>query len=141
VRCFAYPGELQLAEDSVKQAVEAALSAAGWTVDTRRGHTHGIDIEARSGDRRLVLEAKGEGSRPAMRVNFFLGALGELLQRMTAPEARYGLALPAHRQFVSLVLRLPEWVRARLDLCFFLVRPAADGGLEVGLFVHEGRDL
>ena len=44
-----------------------------------------------------------------MRVNYFLGALGELLQRMDSPAARYGLALPAHGQFIGLINRLPDW--------------------------------
>jgi len=46
-----------------------------------------------TGRERLVLEAKGEGSRPQMRGNFFLHALGELLQRMDGPDANFGLAL------------------------------------------------
>jgi hypothetical protein len=134
LRAFAYAGELKITEDQVKQAVHAVLQTAGWHVETRWGHLPGIDIEATRGTDRLVVEAKGEGTRPAMRVNFLLGALGELLQRMDTPDARYGLALPAHRQFVGLICRLPIWVRTHLSLHFWLVRIAADGQLEVGLF-------
>lgn len=134
VQRFGYAGELGVTEDAVKRSVSRALQADGWTVDVRWGHAHGIDIVAQRETERLVLEAKGEGSRPSMRVNYFLGALGELLQRMDDPDARYGLALPAHRQFVALMLGLPEWVRARLDLYFFLVRPLPGGAAEVGLF-------
>lgn len=132
LRRFVYAGEAELTEDQVKQAMEAALRREGWEVDTRWGRAHGIDIEARRGAERLVLEAKGEGSRQAMRVNFLLGALGELLQRMDSPETWYGLALPAHRQFAGLVSRLPAWVRARLNLRFYLVRPTP-GGYEIGV--------
>jgi hypothetical protein len=96
------------------------------------GHVQRIDTEARPGGDYLVLEAKGEGSRPAMRVNYFLGALGELLQRMDSPGPRYGLVLPAHRQFAGLVIRLPSWVKERLNLCFFLVRPGV-AGFEIGV--------
>lgn len=132
VREFAYLGELQLSEDEVKLAVGAALVREGWNVGTRWGRAHGIDIEATRAGERLVLEAKGEGSRPEMCVNFFLGALGEVLQHMESPDACYGLALPAHRQFAGLVSRLPAWVRARLNLRFYLVRRTCDG-YEVGL--------
>jgi hypothetical protein len=135
VRQFAYVGEVGLTEDQVKRTVAEILRADAWAVDMRWGRAHGIDIEARRGPERLVLEAKGEGSRPAMRVNFFLG---ELLQRMDGPNARYGLALPAHRQFVSLALRLPSWARAHLNIWFFLARPAPDGGFEVGVFPPVG---
>jgi hypothetical protein len=65
-------------------------------------------------------------------VNYFLGALGELLQRMQGPDPMYALALPAHRQFVKLLLGLPLWIRARLGLRFYLVRPSPSGGFEVG---------
>ncbi len=138
---FAYSGELELTEDQVKAAVTAVLQAAGWSVDVRWGHAPGIDIEARRGAERLMLEAKGEGSRSAMRVNYFLGALGELLQRMDSPDAVYGLVLPAHRQFVRLVLRLPDWVKARLDLRFFLVRPTPSGEYEIGSIGSSGELL
>ena len=80
-----------------------------------------------------MLEAKGEGSRPQMRGNLFLHALGELLRRMDGPDANFGLALPAHRRFAGLVLKLPAWVKARLNLRFYLVRRASDGGFEVGV--------
>jgi hypothetical protein len=133
LRELCYPGELGLSEDTVKGAVKVALEADGWTVDVRWGHEHGLDIEALRGPERLALEAKGEGSLSAMRVNYFLGALGELLQRMNSAETSYGLALPAHRQFAGLIARLPILVITRLDLCFFLVRPGANGGYEVGL--------
>lgn len=133
IRRFAYAGEVHLTEDQVKEALEAMLRNEGWRVGTHWGRAHGIDIDAHRGAERLVIEAKGEGSRQAMRVNFFLGALGELLQRMDSPDASYGLALPAHRQFAGLVSRLPAWVRARLNLRFYLVRPAPDG-YEVGVF-------
>lgn len=132
VQSFAYPGEMHLAEDLVKGAVGAALSSEGWSVRTAWGHAHGIDIEATRLTERLVVEAKGEGSLAPMRVNYFLGAIGELIQRMDSPDASYGLALPAHRQFVGLILRVPPWVRARLSLQFFLVRPLPGSGYEVG---------
>ena len=132
VRAIAYSGEERLSEDTVKDAVRAALEADGWSVTVHWGHVHGIDIEATRKGERLVVEAKGEGSLPPMRVNYFLGALGELLQRMHSPDPMYALALPAHRQFVTLLLGLPLWVRARLRLSAYLVRPAPGNGFEVG---------
>lgn len=132
IQRFAYAAEVRLAEDDVKRAMQAVLIQDGWQVDVRWGRAQGIDIEARRGAERLVLEAKGEGSLQPMRVNYFVGALGELLQRMDSPDAFYGLALPAHRQFAGLVTRLPSRVRTRLNLRFYLVRQS-EGGYEVGL--------
>lgn len=137
VRAFAYQGELGLSEDSVKAAVQYVLERDGWTTRVQYGHSHGPDIDATRESERLILEVKGEGSRDAMRVNYFLGALGELLQRMDSPAGSYGLALPAHRQFSGLIMRLPDWVCRQLSLRFYLVRPAANG-LEVGIIPPRG---
>jgi len=118
--------------ESGSTPVAAVLQTDGWKTDVRWRHVHGIDITASRGTERLVLEAKGEGSRNPMRVNYFLGALGELLQRMESPDFSYGIAVPAHRQFIGLILRLPIWVRSHLNLCFYLVRPLDDGTFQVG---------
>lgn len=137
LRQFAYSGESNLSEDRLKEAIRVAMEAEGWQVDVRWGRAHGIDIDARRGDERMVIEAKGEGSRDAMRVNYFLGALGELLQRMDSPDSGYGLAIPAHRQFVGLIVRLPAWVRTHLHLRFMLVRPISSDQFEVGVVTPE----
>lgn len=133
MRQFTYAGNINLTEDQVKTALKEALEAHGWHVEVHFGHIQGIDIEALRGDERFVLEAKGEGSQSAARAVNFDSALGELLRRMNSASARYGLALPAHRQFVGLVSRLPLWIRQRLSLWFFFVRPN-ERGLEVGVF-------
>lgn len=134
---FAYAGDTHLTEDQVKAAVKQALEAQGWHAEVRWGHAHGIDIEAIRRTKRFVLEAKGEGSNSVARSVNFDGSLGELLRRMNSSGVRYGLALPAHRQFASLVANLPLWIRQRLDLWFFFVRPAPSG-LEVGVFPPDG---
>ena len=132
VREFAYGGEVSISEDEVKHAVQQCLIASGWDVDVRWGHDRGIDIEAHRGNERLVLEAKGEGSLQPMRVNYFVSAIGELVQRMESPDVQYGLAFPAHRQFAGLVIRLPYWVRSRLNLQFYFIR-RANSGYDVAL--------
>jgi hypothetical protein len=77
-----------------------------------------------------MLEAKAEVARNAQNVNYFLGALGELVQRMSDRTARYGLALPDNRQFRGLVDRLPDVAIERLGLEVFFVR-RQDAGYEV----------
>ena len=71
------------------------------------GHERGVDISAVSDTEILLLEANGSAQNPSQQVNYFLGALGELLQRMTDPSAAYGLALPDNVQYRGLVDRLP----------------------------------
>ena len=115
-----------LSEDDVKKAMLDHLTQDGWTVHVKWGRAPGIDIEAVLGERVLCIEAKGEVSLRPQMVNYFLGALGELLQRMDAPGKEYGLALPTHSTYVGLVNRLPLWVKQRLNLQFFFVRRDGD---------------
>jgi hypothetical protein len=60
------------------------LESARWQVQVIWGRAAGIDIEARRDGQRWMIEAQGSGSLEAMRVNYVLAILGEVLQR-TAP--------------------------------------------------------
>ena len=48
-----------------------------------------------------------------MRVNYFLHALGEILQRMNNKEAKYSIAFPDLKQFRNLWERLPQLAKER----------------------------
>lgn len=111
-----------LTEDEVKRAVRDHLVGQGYDVDVRWGRERGIDIDAVGPLGRLVLEAKGEVALQPQQVNYFLGALGELIQRMSDADAAYGLALPDNRQYRGLVARLPSLARERLRLRVLFVR-------------------
>ena len=65
---------------------------------------------------------------PAMRVNYFLAILGETLQRMEDPAARYNIALPGLCQFKGLWMRLPALAKKRLGVTVLFVSP--DGTVE-----------
>ena len=106
------------------------LEAEGWTVTVAWGHSHGVDIKGHRGPERLYLEAKGEAVNPPQQVNYFLGALGELVQRLRDPSAVYGLALPDNRQYQGMVDRLPPlaWERLRV------------GGRLAGISFHSLED-
>lgn len=70
-----------LAEDEVKIAVRDHLQGQGYVVKVAWGHEPGIDIDAiRPGDH-LLIEAKGEAASHPQQANYFVGALGELVQR------------------------------------------------------------
>ncbi len=110
-----------LSEDEVKEAVKTHLEAQGFVVTVAWARTRGADIVATRPGTRLVLEAKGEVLLQPQQVNYFLGALGELVQRMDDPDSTYGLALPDNRQYRGLVSRLPTFARDRLGLRVFFV--------------------
>jgi hypothetical protein len=111
----------------VKRAVAVHLEAQGYRVQVAWGRAPGVDLDARRGAEHIMLEAKAEVANPPQQVNYFLGALGELVQRMSDPAARYGLALPDNPQYRGLVQRLPAHARQRLGLVVFFVRRQPDG--------------
>ena len=119
----------RITEDDVKEAVRAHLAADGFVVEVAWGRTPGIDIVARHVDgRRYVIEAKAEvGIAGAQQHNYFVGMLGELIQRMDDPEATYAIALPDNRQYRGLADRLPGLAKRRMTLAVFWVRRTADG--------------
>jgi len=123
---MAEPGDL-LGEDEVKTAVRDHLQAQGYKVTVAKLEQHGVDIEATKGSDRILIEAKGEVPSRQQQGNYFLGALGELIQRMDDPGARYGLALPDNKRYRGLVERLPALARKRLDLVVYMVSRTADG--------------
>jgi hypothetical protein len=117
-----------LSEDEVKRHVVRWLEMAEWRVEVAWGKARGIDINAGRGDARWIIEAKGAGSLQPMRVNYFLAILGELLQRMSDPQAKYSIALPDMAQFRGLWKRLPELAKRRTGISVLFV--AADGSVE-----------
>ena len=110
-----------ITEDDVKAVIAAWLENKGFQVAVAWGHAPGIDIDARRGDERWVIEAKGTGGYDQMSRNYFFGVIGSLLQRMTEENAHYALAMPDVPPFVNLVARFPELARRRTHLWFLLV--------------------
>ena len=56
-----------------------------------------------------------------MRVNFFLGALEELLQRMDDPRAQYSISMPDLPQYRGLWQRLPDVAKKRTQISALFV--------------------
>lgn len=120
--------ENQLSEDKAKALLDKWLQADGWTTEIAWGRQRGIDIDAHKGNKRWVVEVKGIGSRPEMRVNYFIGMLGETLQRMDDPNAKYSIAVPNVQQFRNLWARLPLLAKQRTTISMLLV--SENGAIE-----------
>jgi hypothetical protein len=112
-----------LSEDDVKKCVKAWLERLGWKVEIAWGRSRGTDILAQKDDQRWLIEAKGGGPLQPMRVNYFLMILGEILQRMKDPTARYSIALPNMDQFRGLWTRLPQQAKNRLGVTALFASP------------------
>lgn len=104
------------AEDAIKAALKDWLERDGWTCRVAWRRERGVDIEAARDGARWLIEVKGRGSLQAMRVNYFLMILGETLQRMDDPAAKYSIALPDMPQFRGLWARLPALAKARTGI-------------------------
>ncbi|NLT96942.1 MAG: MarR family transcriptional regulator [Christensenellaceae bacterium] len=110
-----------LDEDAIKANIKDWLENQGWEVKIAWEKNHGVDIEAtKSGDRWLI-EVKGPGSRQAMRHNYFLGILGDTLQRMDDDNARYSIAFPEMAVYRELWNRLPKLAKQRTKIDMLLV--------------------
>ena len=118
-----------LQEEDIKHILYNYLISDGWSVNVAWGHNPGVDIDARKDGRRWMIEVKGPGSRQPMRVNYFLGILGETLQRMNDPNARYTIALPDLEQYRKLWNKLPQLAKERTTIDMILVDP--DGHIEL----------
>jgi len=128
LRDFAYKGKvggfIGMTEDEVKAAVKSALEGIAYDVRVSWGQKDGPDIEAAIGTSKILIEAKGEGRYRQMLGNFFLQALGQIIQRMSDESVAYGIAFPAHSSYIELVLKIPTRVRQALRLDFYFVRPS-----------------
>lgn len=77
-----------LSEDEVKEAVRKWLVGQEFQVVVAMGRERGIDLDARHPDgRRWIIEAKGAVTSAQQQGSYFLGALGEPIQRMSDPDA------------------------------------------------------
>ena len=113
-------------EDEVKRVLESWLSTEGWSVEIAWAKTRGIDMHARKNAQCWIIEVKGSGSLQPMRVNYFLGVLGETLQRMDDAQAKYSIALPDLKQFRSLWSRLPALAKERTTISALFVKTSGE---------------
>jgi hypothetical protein len=111
----------KLQEDEIKKALDRWLKENGWHTIIAWGRNRGIDIVAIQDNTRWVIEVKGIGSRSEMRVNYFIGILGEILQHMDDPNAKYSIALPNVSQFRGLWKRLPHVAKQRIKITALFV--------------------
>lgn len=112
-----------LQEEDIKHILADKLTAEGWKVKIAWGHTRGVDIDARRGDERWLIEIKGPGSRNAMQNNYFNEIFGEILKRMDDPNARYTIVFPDIKKFRRLWYDLPELAKERTTIDLLLVDP------------------
>lgn len=124
------PEDPRFHEDYVKEASRQYLAARGWEpIEVAWGRSHGVDLTASRGQQALHVEAKGLAPSQQQKTNYFINALGELLQHMQDANSFHALALPDDPVYRGLWDRLPEPARAALKLSVFLI--GTSGNIEV----------
>ena len=103
------------------------LESNGWSLKVAWGRERGIDIEALRGAERWIIECKGTGSLAPMQNNYFVGVIGELMQRMSDDRAKHSIAFPDLPKFRRLWSELPRTVKERLRLSALFV--SGDGNV------------
>ena len=58
------------------------------------------------------------------------------VQKMDSPNKKYGIALPAHQQFVRLIDKLPQNVKKQMKLHVFLVKRVGKNNYTVGYHTY-----
>jgi len=108
-------------EDKVKVRLEKWLVQSGWRCDVKYGNSRGIDIEAKKGPDRWIIEVKGYSPNDVQNRNSFLYVLGDLLMKMDDRSAKYSLALPDVPQYRRLWEGLPRLAKGRSCItCLFV---------------------
>jgi hypothetical protein len=125
-------------ESWMQQRIIAFLEKRGYKITHQsKLKSHGVDIKCYSPKkgRYYFVEVKPDPNPPkktsigAMRENYFICGLGELLLRMTQEHGRYALGLPDNKIFRTKIQKIPRRVKKLLKLDFFLVDE--DGNVEV----------
>ncbi len=112
-----------LAQDRVVEAVKAYLESQGYSqVEVVLGRKHGIDIQAVGPQGRLIGEAVGAYLTQPEDTNHFNTVLGQILRRMSDPDAQYVITLPDSPTYRKLVQKLPPLAWQRLGLTVMFVR-------------------
>jgi hypothetical protein len=114
-----------LTEDEVKASLLTLLTAQGWATEVAWGKARGMDIAASKDGQRWLIECKGSGSLAPMQNNYFVGVIGEIVQRMADPEAKHSIAFPDLAKLRRLWSELPKHVKHTLKLTALFV--ASDG--------------
>lgn len=116
-----YTGNKAISEELVKDLVYRELRKEPYSVKKNPPGRKGPDIEGSGAKGTVIVEAKGEPTRPQEFHNYFWTVLGQILLRMSHQDARYIVALPIHEKFVRLVRQVPAGVRRKLNLEFWLI--------------------
>jgi hypothetical protein len=115
-----------LSEKRIKQILNDFLVSQGWNPQIDWGPAHGIDIEARRGTMRWIIEVKVSEPQDEKVVDAFVSVLGEILQRMDDTRIKYSIALPDTEPFRRLWKRLPALAKNRIRITALFVNPSGN---------------
>jgi len=112
-----------ISEKEIKKILSCYLTFQGWQIENHEDNRNNIDISARLGSGRWIIQVKGTGSSQPLKVNNFLSVLGEILQRMDDPYTKYSIAFPDKKEFHRLWGRLPGLAKSRIEITALFANP------------------
>jgi hypothetical protein len=116
----------ELSEKRLKQILGGYLLSLGWILQIQWESKHGIDIEAKRGSQRWVIQVKSS-SNPTTKPNIvFASVLGEIVQRIDDTGSQYSIALPDCIPFYRLWRRLPQTAKHRIGLSALFVNSSGE---------------
>jgi len=110
-----------LPERRIRSILDSFLTSQGWICEVAGTTNHGIDIEAKRGTERWVIETKSSEDTTHDIINSFVSSLGEILQRMDDRNCKYSVALPDTKPFRRLWERLPVLVKKKTGITALFV--------------------
>jgi hypothetical protein len=111
----------EMPDRRMKQYLESFLVSQGWDPEINWSSNHGIDIEAKRDLQHWIIQVTKAGPPTSPPNNSFIFVLGEILQRMDDPAAKYSVAMPDTRPFYRLWKRLPWQVKNKTGLSALFV--------------------
>jgi hypothetical protein len=111
----------ELSERKMRLLVEKFLVSRGWYPGESSSKKNAIDIEGTSGSQRWVVVIIKMEQADVQPVNSFISVLGEILQRMEAPNDKYSIAIPDTLPLNRLWKRLPLLAKERTGVTALFV--------------------
>lgn len=112
-----------LSEKRIKLILGTFLALQGWSHEIAELKNSGIDIEAKRGKERWIIEINGAESLTPAVVSSFVSLLGKILQRMDDTNCKYSIAIPDTKPFRRLWERLPSLAKRRTGVTALFVSP------------------
>jgi hypothetical protein len=115
-----------LPEQRIKRNLQKFLSSSGWSYYTDMVTSRSVDIKAKRGEEKWIIEIKRSEPLTKDIVASFVSVIGKIVQLMDDENCKYSIALPDKQQFRRLWDRLPDLAKERTGITALFVNYKGD---------------